>query len=318
MSKDSRGIDLGAFYAKRQKSDSVEIDGSDLEWKRAADEELDKRDEKNGFQKGYNKGATGWDGIDDNYDLDLEDLDGEELDRIEEIASTDENLELLEEIYQKKYGKEKAVKWVHKYKTKILPKDISALKYLRKKAELKDPVRVRVESKDKNLDKNIVQQERMSVKKRDGTRVNVIARAAKLIETKKSKRKAKNYTSKYRNRQQKKSTRTLSDRQVDQEYGNDESIFEDSDCILTPQSPVTPSALKIAVAAPLAKLLKPHQVDGVRFMWKNSFSDLQTLIGEVRPKKNSHVTSAGCILAHNMGLGKSLQGEKAIVQRMCI
>ncbi|KAG0364266.1 hypothetical protein BGZ54_007692 [Gamsiella multidivaricata] len=40
----------------------------------------------------------------------------------------------------------------------------------------------------------------------------------------------------------------------------------------------------------LVKNLKPHQIDGVRFMWKNIV-----------------MFDGGCILAHNMGLGKSFQ-----------
>ena len=40
------------------------------------------------------------------------------------------------------------------------------------------------------------------------------------------------------------------------------------------------------------KVLKPHQVEGVEFMW-----------GNVGPVKDPR----GCILAHSMGLGKSLQ-----------
>eukprot|EP01012_Entosiphon_sulcatum_P023890 TRINITY_DN29029_c0_g1_i1.p1 TRINITY_DN29029_c0_g1~~TRINITY_DN29029_c0_g1_i1.p1 ORF type:complete len:1265 (-),score=190.91 TRINITY_DN29029_c0_g1_i1:11-3805(-) len=43
----------------------------------------------------------------------------------------------------------------------------------------------------------------------------------------------------------------------------------------------------------LFDLLKPHQVDGVRFMWRTV----------VMPKESNR----GCILAHSMGLGKTLQ-----------
>ena len=42
----------------------------------------------------------------------------------------------------------------------------------------------------------------------------------------------------------------------------------------------------------IASQLKAHQVDGIQFMWKH--------IG-------SHAKPGGCILAHSMGLGKSLQ-----------
>lgn len=45
----------------------------------------------------------------------------------------------------------------------------------------------------------------------------------------------------------------------------------------------------------LVKDLKPHQVEGVKFLWRNCFSDLGDEPGDL----------GGCILAHNMGLGKT-------------
>jgi SNF2 family DNA or RNA helicase len=39
----------------------------------------------------------------------------------------------------------------------------------------------------------------------------------------------------------------------------------------------------------LKDVLKKHQVEGIEFMWRNCFED------EI---------SGGCVLAHNMGLGK--------------
>ncbi|KAF9202314.1 hypothetical protein BGZ49_007501 [Haplosporangium sp. Z 27] len=46
----------------------------------------------------------------------------------------------------------------------------------------------------------------------------------------------------------------------------------------------------VAIPAFLATQLKPHQIDGVRFMWKNVV-----------------MFDGGCILAHSMGLGKTFQ-----------
>ncbi|KAF9191257.1 hypothetical protein BGZ51_007577 [Haplosporangium sp. Z 767] len=46
----------------------------------------------------------------------------------------------------------------------------------------------------------------------------------------------------------------------------------------------------VAIPAFIAKKLKPHQVDGVRFLWKNVV-----------------MFDGGCILAHSMGLGKTFQ-----------
>jgi hypothetical protein len=47
----------------------------------------------------------------------------------------------------------------------------------------------------------------------------------------------------------------------------------------------------------LSKVLKPHQVDGVRFIWDNIIDTAN----EFREAKT------GCVLAHSMGLGKTLQ-----------
>ncbi|XP_022086719.1 transcriptional regulator ATRX-like isoform X2 [Acanthaster planci] len=53
----------------------------------------------------------------------------------------------------------------------------------------------------------------------------------------------------------------------------------------------------LAVDESIAKQLKPHQVEGVQFMWDCTFESMEKL-----EEKGS-----GCILAHCMGLGKTLQ-----------
>lgn len=57
----------------------------------------------------------------------------------------------------------------------------------------------------------------------------------------------------------------------------------------------------LTVDTKLAKKLKPHQASGIRFMWDACFESLQ------RAKKTA---GSGCILAHCMGLGKTLQVRK--------
>lgn len=54
----------------------------------------------------------------------------------------------------------------------------------------------------------------------------------------------------------------------------------------------------LVVDSKLVKQLKPHQGSGVKFMWDACFETL---------KQIDNSTGSGCILAHCMGLGKTLQ-----------
>ena len=61
------------------------------------------------------------------------------------------------------------------------------------------------------------------------------------------------------------------------------------------RSPLVLTGSKLAVSRELAKKLKPHQKEAVLFMWRNAFAD----------KIDKPSEAGGCLLAHNMGLGKS-------------
>lgn len=49
----------------------------------------------------------------------------------------------------------------------------------------------------------------------------------------------------------------------------------------------------------IARVLKPHQIEGIKFMWDSCFEKVEMV-------KKGHKGS-GCMLAHCMGLGKTLQ-----------
>ncbi|KAL5707173.1 DNA helicase [Ranunculus cassubicifolius] len=55
----------------------------------------------------------------------------------------------------------------------------------------------------------------------------------------------------------------------------------------------------VRIPASISAKLKPHQIAGIRFMWENIIQCIQ--------KVKSGDRGLGCILAHNMGLGKTFQ-----------
>jgi len=57
----------------------------------------------------------------------------------------------------------------------------------------------------------------------------------------------------------------------------------------------------VRLADAMASKLKPHQVDGIKFMWKNSCRDLSMITTQEEAAEERDV--GGCILAHMMGLG---------------
>ena len=82
--------------------------------------------------------------------------------------------------------------------------------------------------------------------------------------------------------------------------------FEESNLLLPCGRKDDGSEMSVSVAKSLATILKTHQVEGVKFMWENTCSDILS----ADAGDNSETASGqikGAILAHNMGLGKSVQ-----------
>lgn len=80
---------------------------------------------------------------------------------------------------------------------------------------------------------------------------------------------------------------------VDSEEGAPKPLLEESDVVLDYDSK---AKCRITVHPDIVKHLKPHQVDGVKFMYDSCYGSVD----------DKHAGS-GCILAHCMGLGKTLQ-----------
>jgi hypothetical protein len=73
----------------------------------------------------------------------------------------------------------------------------------------------------------------------------------------------------------------------------DSKSFKDSSFVLS-ENPY------ISIADHFVRHLKPHQKEGIKFMYNNSFADLGC------DRTDVSIEIGGCILAHSMGLGKSL------------
>jgi hypothetical protein len=82
--------------------------------------------------------------------------------------------------------------------------------------------------------------------------------------------------------------------------------FSDSSFVLSNSDDDNDNPQKrfLSIAEPLAKILKPHQKEGIEFMFRNVFADL--CFSDKAKAEEAKKMTGGCILAHNMGLGKSM------------
>lgn len=224
-------------------------------------------------------------------------MNSSELDEIEDINTTDEALAQLEQIVLRKFNGPTVGRTgtlidsntIKNFK-KNISRDDKALK------ELKVKLKKRSERGDKKRETQQRKEDCHIIGKHNSAAIRVVCRNSNLLVQKKKASKPKKSATDFLKRRSH-SSRRLPDHQVDQEYGIEDAIFENSNCVLASLASSEPSTNnlneEIAVAAPLAKLLKAHQISGVKFMWDTAFCDLLS-IAQAHPKEGniSHISDA--------------------------
>lgn len=239
--------------------------------------------------KGGDKGASGWSGKEENY-REIDELNSSELDEIEDINTTDEALAQLERIVLRKLDGPKGghagtlidSNTIKNFK-KNISRDDKALK------ELKVKLKKKSERGDKRRETQQCKEDCHVIGKQNIAAIRVVHRNTNLLVQKRKKSIPKKSATDFLKRRSY-SSRRVPDHQVDKEYGIEDAVFENSNCVLASLAPSEPSTNnhreEIAVAAPLAKLLKAHQISGVKFMWDTTFCDLLS-IAQAPPKQGN-------------------------------
>lgn len=312
---DRKNIDLKKFYERRNSRlgekyvISDELDASVLDV-------LKRRDEERGFS---NLGASGWEhGAD--YERDLEDLTFKELEEIAEINSVQEVIDCMKKNAQERKKPDLSQSFINK----ALPNENDFLESRRHDVRL----RKFTETRDQTIDRH--DEEKGEYSKKGGNRVVVTREAKRLNETINNRKRKRSMSPNVATPSKRHSTlktshpskdktcitpQTISPTPVKKQSkfaqnGDNYSCFENDICVLA-QLPMTGESNKkeefsnqLAVAKPLATFLKDHQKKGVKFMWDNVCSDM---IQTISNAKQDDDTVKGCVLAHSMGLGKSIQ-----------
>jgi len=300
------GVDLRSFYSEREKVDLdsfVEAGNTEHDWKVDADEALARRDR----EFGKSCGASGFKN-DSNIYKDIENLDDSELNEIEDICTKMEARDHIQKLADAGTNFNCDQQTVHNF--------IAALNSENEVFnELQTKAKRRSDAHDKELDDQLARGECTIRKKKHAPTMRIVSRSVKRLQTQTQQRKveSKRKISSIEKPEQRRNSwakrRRIAPQQVVkasevefESFGGESLDFEDSGFILSTKSTDTIGCDEyVSVCTSLAKVLKPHQKDGIKFMWEQSFSDI------LIPSSSSHSINRGCILAHNMGLGKSIQ-----------
>lgn len=328
---------MDTFFREYTQKDP-EGTGND-DWLQAAERALMNRDKEYGYTKGRDIGADGFLGTNpSNYSKDVEDLTKSELAQIEEINTTEDTVKHLEDMMnQRNRGPSTGFQSTTTVDASTIRNFQKSIKY--EDYELKDrrvTIKKRSEKKDSTIDRVGVRGEREVIQiqgRKKNSSVTVVRRNANLLTRKKSsagtsisRKKASNSSKKYPSHtSNRNNTVYRPDHEIHETYGDENAMFENSNVVLFQAD--TDSLLldsdaptNVSVASSLAEILKPHQVDGVKFMWNTTFDDLSTFSATQTDQANEDSkieATKGCILAHNMGLGKTLQVVTLIHTLLC-
>ncbi|RNA34804.1 Transcriptional regulator ATRX, partial [Brachionus plicatilis] len=88
-------------------------------------------------------------------------------------------------------------------------------------------------------------------------------------------------------------------KRIEEKRALEASIAKDNENDLYLDVDQASKKMLVKVDGAISKKLKPHQIEGIKFMWDSCFESCEMI-------KNGHKGS-GCLLAHCMGLGKTFQ-----------